>query len=450
MKKLSPKMIAALVGAAVIILIGAFVLFRPIEEDPGTYDPEAQQSSQSAQSDDPEDDQPTNPTGIPNMNSSDRNYDRPYAPVDFKNQSLTTLSKEEIDKEIQEFLPKLLKLDPDAIEKQVSPRTTGGEYNPFRLMLDSCLADKTIGDAFRNMGEHTTYEVIEILGDPSQSNFFDVTLSVSTPYMAASAPEIASTDVDLFSEEFVKFKSSGAAKTISRMNMGKVPMNTDLVELTFLVEEDVLMLYYPISYTYGTEIPQYAFFWGAIEFQGTKDGDLLMNNSFGGCKEVSQSKFGNTDIINHLNAVMENIQKGDMEAIAAISAEGNSMQSTIAISNTYPAYQRLFKKREGFEKETMDRLATLEYDIRYFILTDKEYDEQLPYVAITYSTVDPVTESRAYDTQYFMFTSPRHALRSSIVVTNNTLSRIIINCMGGDKVQADQRLYLIDRLNKNQ
>ena len=98
MKKLSPKTIAALVGAAVVILIGAFVLFRPTEEDPGTYDPEAQQSSQSAQSDDPEDDQTTNPTGIPNMNSSDRNYDQPYAPVDFKNQSLTTLSKEEIDR----------------------------------------------------------------------------------------------------------------------------------------------------------------------------------------------------------------------------------------------------------------------------------------------------------------------------------------------------------------
>ena len=70
---------------------------------------------------------------------------------------------------------------------------------------------------------------------------------------------------------------------------------------------------------------------------------------------------------------------------------------------------------------------------------------QLPYVAITYSTVDPVTESRAYDTQYFMFTSPRHALRSSIVVTNNTLSRIIINCMGGDKAVSYTHLDVYKR-----
>ena len=444
MKKLSPKTIAALVGAAVVVLIGAFVLFRPAEENPETFDPEAQQSSQSAQlSDDSEDERPTNPAGIPDLNSSDRNYEKPYPAVDFENLSLSTLTKEDIESEIQEFLPKLLELDPDVIKKQVSPRTTGGEYNPFRLMMDVCLADKTTGDAFRNMGKHTTYEILTIESDPSRTNFVDITLSISTPYMASRATEFAAGPI---SEDFGQFKSSGAAKAISRLDMGKVPMNTDLVKLTFLIEDDILKLYFPTSYTYGKEIPQYAFFWGAIEFQGTKDGDLLLNNTFAECKEISESKV-DSKIIDYLRTAMEATKRGDMEKIMAMEIDGHSMQGSL-FNGIYSSYKRAFKRHENLEKDVMDRLATLECDYRFFLQTDPELEETSYCVAVTYSTIEPLTGGRAYDTEYFTFSS-RRGLKDCPEITNNTLSSIIETSMGGSPTKIDQRIYLEEYLNKN-
>lgn len=446
MKKLSPKTLALLIAAAAVVAIGAFLLLKPSSEP--TEEPGSSESEPSSSLSSEQEGSSSQVSEIPDIDSTNQDYEQPYPEVDFSNLSPTTLTKEEVDRNIEEMLPKLLALDEQTIEQQVSPRTFGGEYNPFRLMLDACLADEAIGDAFRNMGSATTYEILEIRGDPSQSNFVTVTLAVTTPYMASRAPELAAGEDSAYDQEMTSFKATGAAAAISAMDMGSVPASTDLVKLEFLIEDDVPMLYYPTSYTYGDEIPQYAFFWGAVEFQGTRGGDLLLKNDYGNAREMSEAAFGNEDLVEYLNTAVDGIQKSDMDALATLSFGGDDLDSHFAISSTYPSYQRKFDDYSGMEEAMKERMASLECSLRYFILTSTETGSQSAAIEMTASVVDPFTGARVYKTLFRRFSDVDNLSSYNGVGLNNSVSDLIEFAMGGDSITAEDRMLLEERLGK--
>lgn len=278
--------------------------------------------------------------------------------------------------------------DPDRPKLRVSPRSTGGEYNPFRVMLNAALSD-------------------------------------------------------------AELKASGAAQAIAAMDLSTVPLHTDVVTLTIFVEEDVPILYYPTSLAYGSRIPQYAFLWGAIEFQGTNNKDLLVRNSDGGATEVSEQEFakdGKCDaFVRYLNTALGSIKKADMEIMSALSLLGNSLGTQWTPKILYPQYQAMFKKSATFEADTIARLKSFAFTAKYCINTEPQSGEQLYTTAITYSVTDQLTGRRVYHTKYFILIPGSSTLsESEAAQINRKLSEILEDALGGGMPTVKRRLQLMD------
>lgn len=442
--------LAALV--AIILIFGGLALIQYNKSQeilPDTSAPMVQDSSQPEESSDYDSLQPDS-NSVPDMDSTQSRYETPYPPLNIQDLSPTTLTPEEISESIDELLAGLLKLDKAAIDR-VSPQNIGGEHNPFRVMLNACLADDAIKAAFRNLGSLTTYEVLDVSNTSSSPNVFTVTVSVTTPYMAPGAAEMSASNEIPYMQELALFRASGAAQSIANMDLGAVPLSTDLVTLTVIVEDDVPLLYYPTSLTYGGRIPQYAFLWGAVEFQGVNGGDLLLRNDFGGSIQVTRQRFETdskcSELANYLDTALGKIKDADMEALEELTVAEDTLGTHWVFITVYPEYQRLFEKNPDFEPEIWERIKSFRYELQYLIHSDAQSGTQIYSVLITYSTVDPLTKQRVYQSKQFIISPGRDTLSNSEgAMLNNLLSEILEDAFGGSPLTAESRLYLAGRI----
>lgn len=422
-----------------LVVIGGTLLFGQ-EKEPAI-------SAQAIQKDlEKGEDLPLPAYDIPDMDATQAQYEKPFEALDFSGLSPGTLTKEEVTASVEELLTGLLRLDAQAVER-VSPRSTGGEHNPFRVMLNAALSDAEIKAAFLNMSRFSGFEILEVVA--GSSNAYTVTISATTPYMATLASALCADEHILYVQELTKLKASGAAQAIAAMDLSTVPLHTDVVTLTIFVEEDVPILYYPTSLAYGSRIPQYAFLWGAIEFQGTNNKDLLVRNSDGGATEVSEQEFakdGKCDaFVRYLNTALGSIEKADMEIMSDLSLLGNSLGTQWVPEILYPQYQALFKKSATFEADTIARLKSFAFTAKYCINTEPQSGEQLYTTAITYSVTDQLTGRRVYHTKYFILIPGSSTLsESEAAQINRKLSEILEDALGGGMPTAKRRLQLMD------
>ncbi len=437
---LNRKILIGCVTALVLLLLILFALFGSKHPEPSLTDP----SSSTSQEESPPDEQQSEPiSGIPDLSPTDDSYEHPYEEIDVGALSKPTLTEAEARKKIEDFLPKLLALDPEAVE-QVSPGTMMGEYNPFRLMLDVALADQTTGDAFRHMGELTEYEILNISYNPDRTNFIIVTLSVTTPYLNAEAQELAAGSEILALQEYTKFRESGAAKSLAGRSLNDVPLSTDLVELTFLVIDDEPILYYPESCMYDDdEVPQYAFFWGGIIFYGTNGGDLLLENTYGSSQEVSESAFGQPELLEYLKTALDYVRNSDVDSLSSMTAGDDEMAHNL-LPGIWRDMKQLFNDSDGLEEEIRNRSSSLEYEIKTYLLKDE--GNELGLVAVRYSTVDPITNKRVYNTRTVTIYNLKKALKDCGISLNALISQVAEDCWNGGASMARYRLNLLDEM----
>lgn len=439
---MNKKVLIGCIAAMAVLVIALFAIFGSKSSDTPQLGPGGFTSSQGG-SDSDEEKQPEIVSDIPDLSPSDDSYEYPYEEVDIDSLSKPTLTEAEAKEKIEEFLPKLLALDPEAVN-QVSPGTMMGEYNPFRLMLDVALADQTTGNAFRNMGSQTEYEILDISYNPDRTNFIIVTLSVTTPYLNTEAHELSADSVAYFAQEYTKFKESGAAQALSGRSLNNVALTTDIVELTFLVIDDEPILYYPESWQYDDdEVPQYAFFWGGIIFTGTNGGDLLLENTYGSGSEVSESKFNQSELMDYLRTGLDYIRENNIDGLLAMSAGENKMEQNL-LPDICEEMERLYKDFDGLEEEVKNRAASLEYEIHTYLMKDDVGDFGM--VAVTYSTVDPVTNKRVYNTRTVTIYKLKNALEDSGLSLNILLSQVAEDCWNGGASMARHRLNLLEEV----
>jgi len=384
-------------------------------------------------------------TNIPDVNPSQTSPEKPYDKVDWAGMSETVLSEDEILREVKSILDGLIKMEPTAIE-MVSKRSTGGEHNPFRVMLDAVSADASMLAAFRNIGSASSYDVLNI--EKSSTNAYTVTIACTTPYMANYAAMYSATDQIVQLEEITLFRANGAAQAIAEMNMNDIPKNTDIVSLAIVVEDDVPVLYHANSYMYGNNSPQYAFLWGSIDFQGTKSGDLMLQNHFGAAtvmerNEFKQSKQG-TLIVQYLEEALGTIKSANIDKISALTVGGDDFVTHWGLKNTYREYQSLFKKYPTLEDDVVSRLKSLEFTITPYRLTEKQTGAEIYAIVTTYSVLDPMTGSRINNTRFY------HVNKSSLsslnandgAFINDMLDQIFEDALGGDSTTVLERLRL--------
>lgn len=439
---MNKKILIGCIAAAAVLAIALFVIFG--SKGPEISQPGSGSSVSSQGGSEPEEgQQPGSVTGIPDLSPSDESYEHPYDEVDIDALSKPTLTEAEAKDKIEDFLPKLLALDPEAVE-QVSPGTMMGEYNPFRLMLDVALADQTIGDAFRNMGSLTEYEILNISYNPDRTNFIIATLSVTTPYLNAEAQELAADEAAYSAQNYTKFKASGAAQALAGRSLNDVPLSTDVVELTFLVIDDEPILYYPESWQYDDdEVPQYAFFWGGIVFTGTNGGDLLLENTYGSGSKVSESKFNQAELMDYLRTGLDNVSETNIDALLAMSAGENKMEQNL-LPGVWEEMEQIFDDFDGLEEEVKSRAGSLEYEIQTYLMKDAVGDFGM--VAVTYSTVDPITDKRVYNTRTVTIYHLKNALEDSGLSLNILISQVAEDCWNGGASMARHRLNLMSEM----
>ena len=96
---------------------------------------------------------------LPDVNPEDYNYEQIFPSTFDEDPPSTTLTKEQIEEGMANFLPRLLALEPGVVD-QVSARTYSGTYNPLRYMLEAVEENQDMLDAFRNMAQYTEYEIL--------------------------------------------------------------------------------------------------------------------------------------------------------------------------------------------------------------------------------------------------------------------------------------------------
>lgn len=434
------KILIGCITALVLLLLVLFAVFGSKRPEPSPSNP----SNSTSQNETPPDKQQSGPiSGIPDLSPTDDSYEYPYDEVDLDTLSKPTLTEAEAKKKIEDFLPKLLALDPEAVE-QVSPGTMMGEYNPFRLMLDVALADQATGDAFRHMSELTEYEILDFSYNPDRTNFIIVTLSVTTPYLNAEAQELAAGDQILAFQDYTKFRESGAAQGLAGRSLNDVPLSTDLVELTFLVIDDEPILYYPKSCLYDDdEVPQYAFFWGGIIFYGTNGGDLLLENTYGSSQAVSESAFGQPELLEYLKTALDYVRNSDVDALSSMVAGDDEMAHNL-LPGIWEDMEQLFNDNDGLEEEILNRCHSLEYEIKPYFLNDK--GNELGLVAVQYSTIDPITNKRVYNTRTVTIYNLKKALKDCGISLNALISKVAEDCWNGGASMTRQRLNLLNEM----
>lgn len=444
-KKLVVMPIIILTAAAVLLIGTSYLKSQKTDGDE-----QLQTSDNTATSPDPSADIPgidteqTKPSAdIPNIDSAQSEPEQPYEAIDWGALPGTTLTDEEVTAEIKKTLDGLLRLDPAAIE-HISRRSTGGRHNPLRVMFDAVLANKDMSAAFFNMAEASKYEIISVTR--TSNALFSVTLSCTTPYMADVVTELAAGDRTYPFQEFTSFQASGAAKAVANMDMSDIPLNTDVVNLTFIVENDVPLLYNPISYNYGNDVPQYAFLWGAIDFQGVRDADLLISNHLGGGKKLKENGYLDNKALaqaaQYLMSTFDEIKEADLDEFAGLSLSGVSQGEQFGMKRTYADYQRLFRKYNFLENDTMNRLKSMQYSIAYYLITNPDTDSESYVFAVTYSALDPLTKERIYYTNYHRLAK---SSRSTISENDSEFicmlaDEIMEHMLGGSAVELEDRM----------
>ena len=433
---------------AIALIVGTIMIF--VVKNPATDNEDISSStSQVVSSGEEPTNNNTNPSNIPDVNANQSSPEKPYDEVEWSGMSPTTLTEEEVLTEVKMILDGLLVMNEDAISR-VSARSTGGEHNPLRVMLNAALADKTMLAAFKNMGSVSSYKILSLT--PSSTNVYTATIACSTPYMANYAAILSASDQIVQIQELVLFRANGAAQAISEMNMSEIAMNTDIVELAIIVEDDVPVLYHSNSYIYGSNIPQYAFLWGGIDFKGTQSGDLLLTNYFGATTEMSLDEFKvskqGTLIVQYLDSVLNTIQSTNMDAALDLEVGGDRLATHWGLRDTYPEYLKMFEEYPLLRTDTMSRLRSLEYSITPYLLTEKESGAELYAIAITYSVVDPITKERIYNTRFYYVNKSSLSFlnQNDGSLINNMVDQIIEDILGGNAILMVERLRLLESI----
>lgn len=451
------------IGIAALALLLAAVLFFTLrrKEEPIETPP----SSAPTETSEPGHGKDTSSTAIPDMKAGEAG-ETPYETVDPDALSDTTLTETEIVAQVRETLDGLMKLDPKAVE-HISIRSTGGDRNPFYYMFASALENKAIGNAFKKLGGAASYEVIRYEISDRSPNIYTVYLNCKVPYAADIVAPLASSESPSYMQEFSGFAESRAAEKLAETDLSKLPVSSDIVALTVIVEDDVPLLYHPVSLNYGNRNPQYAFLWGGICFQGISGGDLLIENTLGDTSEVDQKEFltldKNTNVLSFVESGLKALQKGNLDAIQALSLVENDMSDTSFFTSDLPKYRRIDENVPGTLAQQMKRLASLEYSLRFFegIMHDMESTPRT-FIELTYSVSNPDSGGRAYYHTFFdwdkeinqRMTSEDGATFKFHIQTEistwdgrtitDALSQVMTDALGGDQNRLSYRLLLRD------
>jgi hypothetical protein len=338
---------------------------------------------------------------VPNIFAGE-DADTPYPVVADDEYSPTTLSDADVCQEVAETLEGLMRLEPTAIEK-VSQRTIGGDHNPFRYMLQVAAENNIIGDAFRHLATASEFEIMRFEVSDGVPNAYTFYISCSTPYVADLLSVLSAGTEPKYIQEVSLFAGSGAAAVLSKMDLGELPVSTDIIELTVVVENDVSMIYHPVSLNHGNRMPQYAFLWGGAVFCGILDGDLLIENTLGHSLEVERDRFlsveTNAQAFEFIDSALSMLRLNDFEAIAGLRLHDKG----IKISS------------EGFDDST-SRTVSLEYSYRFFGFK-RSLEDYVPYntLMITYSVAEPDCGGRVRFYHFVSWSSLNEMDRTMIV-----------------------------------
>lgn len=426
----------AMALVAIILIVGTVLWMRRDSGD----EPDVPEPPPSSSED------PTEPdTSLPDIDSTQRDPERPFDPVDWGNMSETLLSEEEIRDSVEDTLEGLLRLDKSVIEN-ISQRSTGGEHNPLRVMLRAVIADEEMKAAFMNMASVSSFEIIHM--EKSSTNAYTVSALCTTPYMTDIITRLAAGEQVSFLQEFTTFKASGAAAAVAEMDMSTVPLNSDVVMFAVVVEDDVPVLYHPNSLFYGNNRPQYAFLWGGVDFQGVKNGDLLIANNLGAAQELTREEFSASKsgvaIDEYFGSAFKLIKAGDIEGLRELSLFGVSQGDRWTLSDTYSTYESLYKDFDFLEADTMKRLKSFSYEVKYYSNADETIGIELNTIGVTYSVIDPFTDKRVYFTDYYVFeeSSSGKLGESDSLNVCYFVDTILENALGGDGTELRERMHI--------
>lgn len=323
----------------------------------------------------------------------------------------TTLSEDEVLREVSAILDGLKILDPASLER-VSPQAFGGERNPFYHMLRTAEENRQIGEMFKVLGAATTHRVVGHIVDENSPNAYRVFVEVQTPYAVPDILSYSRGDKLWPIQELSFLGGSGAATVIANAGVESLPVSTDVIVLNVLVVDDEPVIVHATSLNYGTRIPQYAFLWGGHIFGGISGGDLISECVLGAKTEVSREHFmghaHNVHYVRSIEQVLSHVQNNNFDAIREMSV-GTSPMSEIAY----------FMFAGNTPSENSDsRARSLQYSMRFFEWVPDNFNFDNPAspmdflmprasVLITYSVVDPASNGRAYYTQIVSWTSSR-------------------------------------------
>lgn len=443
MKTKTNKLIV--IGLLVLLLTTVLLLFyfRGIErETPDHKQPILNEQDRPIQN---PSDPPTSDT-IPNLMAGE-DSDTPFAIVAADEFSPTIMHKEEVMQEVANTLDGLMRLDPEAIDR-VSLRSTGGDHNPFRYMLQAAFENKDIGDAFIHLASASKYEILGCDVSDDAPNHFTFYLSCSTPYASDLIPVLAAGPNPKYIQEVSSFAGTGAAVELANTDLKELPLSNDIVILTVVVENDVPMIYHPVSLNYGNRRPQYAFLWGGAVFCGILDGDLLIENKLGHSFEVEKDKFlsvkSNAEVYDFIETALDALKKNDMDAIARLKLRDTEMGASSFFSNIVPGFAEINERFPGTLGNLNKRTASLEYSCRFFGFkrSDEDY---IPYntLLITCSVIEPDSIGRVYFHQLISWDSLSEMDRTVII---DGVSNILTTALGGDQLMLLHRLNMGDLL----
>lgn len=436
--------IIAAVVLAVLLAAGTFFYLNHQENTesvpdlPGISDPIEQPGGDASSA-------PSGFGSIPDMLPGEDSSPRIYEKKDLNSLSPTTLSENEIIEEIEKILTGLLTLDNDAISK-ISEGTFSGEYNPTRYMLEAASHDNDLRAFFLKAGAVSSFRVVDISGADDYPNMYTIRVECKTPFIQSEAQKRASMGQTLYyAQQTVPFSGSGAAKAIADMDLNSFPIMTDIVSIGVLVEDDVPYMYHPISENYGSRIPQYAFLWGGIIFQGINNSDLLIENYLGGMMSLNENDVESVPraaaVNAYANSVMDSLRAADFDVLKQKVFGDANLQDEWFFTKVLPAYEKAMEQYDGFRNDCLSRLESLEYKVSVYSTLE---NAATPFAAIQieYSVKEASTGGTAYYTAYHVFDMQRKSEMKGFdaQMINSLMSDIMERAIGGDRNQLEIRL----------